>query len=316
MTVIKVGLDVIGGDKAPQSTIRGAIRAKEEGASDIEVVLLGDQSMIEAELKRQNSPFDFPIVHAPECIEMGDHPVRALQAKPNSSIARGFALLKTGEIDAFASAGNSGAMLVGSTSIIGTPKNLLRPCIATLIPRQDGENNLLLDIGLNSDCKADHLYQFGIIGYHFLRVVMNVENPKVGLLNIGHEEGKGNILTQSTFKLMKDTKDFNFVGNVESRDMFTEKADVFVTDGFTGNMLLKQAEALYRVMLKRELMDDYFARFNYEDYGGTPVLGTNRPVMLGHGISNDTAIMNMIRNAAKVSRSNFNTIIKEALDNE
>jgi glycerol-3-phosphate acyltransferase PlsX len=302
---LRIGLDVSGGDKAPGCNLEGAMSAVQQYGNRFDVVLFGDRNIIIPFLGQKGNSHEFEIVHAPEVIEMGDHPVKALQSKAQSSIRVGFEWLKTGKIDAFASAGNSGAVLVGSTSIVGNAEGVLRPCIATFIPRPMGGQNLLLDIGLNVDCKPEHLQQFAYIGTHFLNRVHGNPSPQVGLLNIGHEAGKGNQLARAAFHRLATDETLPFIGNVESRDIFTDRCDVFVTDGFTGNMLLKQAEAVYRVMLKRNLMDEYFARFNYEDYGGTPVLGINKTVILGHGISSSKAIHNMLVEAERMSRSNF-----------
>jgi len=313
---LRIGLDVSGGDKAPACNLEGAISVLNDQNAAFDVILFGDRAVIQGGLEAAGYADSFEVVHAPEVIAMGDHPVKALQSKAQSSIRVGFEWLKAGKIDAFASAGNSGAVLVGSTSIIGNAPGVIRPCIATFIPRPNGGNNLLLDIGLNVDCKPEHLEQFAHIGIHFMQKVHGVAEPKVGLLNIGHEAGKGNTLARNAHELLAADAALPFVGNVESRDIFTDRCDVFVTDGFTGNMLLKQAEAVYRVMLKRELMDDYFARFNYEDYGGTPVLGINKTVILGHGISSSKAIHNMLVEAERMSRSNFSETLNRALHHE
>ncbi|MDD3742986.1 MAG: phosphate--acyl-ACP acyltransferase, partial [Lentimicrobiaceae bacterium] len=171
----------------------------------------------------------------------------------------------------------------------------------------------LIDVGTNPDAKPDVMYQFGLLGSLTAKSVYNIKHPRVGLLNIGHEEGKGNLLAQASFHLMKSSKDFNFIGNLESRDLFRNKADVIVCDGFTGNILLKNIEGLYRMMSKRGLRDDYFDRFNYENYGGTPILGINGTVIVGHGISNDVAIKNMIFLARDVYQAKLASKIKRAL---
>jgi len=225
---------------------------------------------------------------------MAEHPTKAFASKKKSSISIGFKLLQDGEIDGFASVGNTGAMLVGSMYTVRSIPGIIRPCITSIIPREDGGSNVILDVGANADCKPDVLYQFAILGSLYAENVHGVNNPKVGLLNIGEEEGKGNLLTQATFEMMKDSKDFNFVGNIEGRNIFNNSADVVVCDGFTGNVVLKEAEGLYEIMKRRGLSDEYFDRFNYENYGGTPILGINSVVVIGHGISNAKAIKNMI----------------------
>lgn len=311
---MKIGLDVMGGDFAPEKTMAGAILAQKKLPSYDRIVLIGDKEKIHQYLKKKNIPSgDFDIVHAPEKIGMGEHPIKAFSQKPKSSISSGFRLLKNKEIDGFASAGNSGVMLVGSIYSVGTIQGIIRPCISAIIPKENGKVGVLLDIGTNPDCKPDVMYQFAILGSLYANYVHDIQNPKVGLLNIGEEEEKGSILTQSVYGLMKDSRDFNFIGNVESRDLFNDKSDVVVTDGFTGNVLIKQVEALYEIMKKRGLVDDYFKRFNYENYGGSPILGIDSTVVLGHGISNERAIKNMILLTKDVHEADLSRKIKNAL---
>jgi glycerol-3-phosphate acyltransferase PlsX len=310
---MRIGLDVMGGDFAPSATVKGAILALQEMPKDSRVVLIGDEALISDELQKENADIKtFDIVHAPDVIGMAEHPAKAFTKKPQSSISVGFHLLKNGEIDGFASAGNSGAMLVGSFYTVKAIIGVIRPSITSVLPKENGSVGLILDVGINADCKPDVLYQFGILGSLYAEHVYGVKNPKVALLNIGEEEGKGNLLTQSTYQLMKDSEDFNFVGNIEGRDLFNDTADVIVCDGFTGNVVLKQAEAFYGMTRKRGIEDEYFARFNYENYGGTPVLGVNGTVVIGHGISNGKAIKNMIMHTAEVIQANLSEKIKQA----
>jgi glycerol-3-phosphate acyltransferase PlsX len=293
---MKIGFDVMGGDYAPQAPIEGAIAAQNLLSKDnVRIVLIGDEVVIKAELSKKNANIDdFDIVNAPDNIGMGEHPAKAFTRKPNSSIVVGFGLLKQKKIDAFCSNGNTGAMMAGAMLVIKTISGVIRPCISTHLPRQNGTMGIILDVGINADCKPDVLYQFGIIGSIYSEFVYGMTKPKVGLLNMGEEPEKGNLVAQATHELMKDTKDFNFVGNVEGNDLFTENADVFVCDGFTGNIVLKQAEAVYGILKSRGLNDDYFERYNYENYGGTPILGISSTVMIGHGKSNATAVKNLL----------------------
>lgn len=310
---MKIAIDIMGGDYAPTSTIGGAIQAAEKLKGKCVISLIGDQEVIQEEVKKQGANVDdFEILHAEEVISMNEHPTRALPQKPNSSIALGFSHLKNGTIDAFCSAGNTGAMLVGSIYFMGNINGIIRPCITTVLPKVEGGVNLLLDVGAIADCKPDVLYQFAVLGSIYSNQVFGVKNPKVGLLNIGEEEEKGNLLTQSAFKLMKDTKDFNFVGNIEGRDIFKNFSDVIVCDGFTGNIVLKQAEGFYSLLKERKIKDEYFERFNYEYYGGTPVLGVNGNVIIGHGISNRRAVKNMLIHSYEVAESKLSKKIKEA----
>ena len=306
----------MGGDFAPEATTLGSILAHKE-CPELELVLLGNQEEINKILEREKvSPSQFEIIHCDQVVEMCDHPTRVLVQKPNSSIAVGFKLLKEGKIDALASTGNTGAMLVGSMYVVNSIPGIIRPCITSVLPKENGGVGIILDVGSNADCKPDVLYQFAVLGSIYAESVYEIENPRVALLNIGEEEEKGNILTQATHKLMKGTKDFNFVGNVESRDLFNDNCDVIVCDGFTGNVILKEAEAFYTIFKKRGLIDPYIERFNYENYGGTPVMGVQGNVIIGHGISNEKAIKNMIKHSAEVVKADLPNKIKEALENE
>tara|TARA_B110000003_G_scaffold107457_2_gene109870 strand:+ start:41524 stop:42477 length:954 start_codon:yes stop_codon:yes gene_type:complete len=317
MDKIRIGIDIMGGDFAPNKTIEGSILAAKDLGQNVQLVLIGDETKIINELKLKG--FDsssFEIVHAPEVIEMGDHPTKALVKKSQSSISVGFQLLKNNKIDGFASAGNTGAMFVGGYMSVKPIAGVLRPCISSILPKEDGGVNVILDVGANADCKPDVLYQFGILGSLFAEHVCGIKNPKVGLLNIGEEETKGNMLTIAAHELMKDSADFDFIGNIESRDLFSEHSDVIVCDGFTGNVVLKQAEAVYELMKKRKINDEYFNRFNYENYGGTPILGLNKTVVIGHGISNEIAIKNMIVLTADVVEADLTNKILNKFNND
>jgi len=307
---MKIGLDIMGGDFAPDTTVAGAILAEKELSSDVSLVLIGREDEISTRLEGHDSS-QFEIVHADEVIEMADSPTKALSQKRNSGIALGFKMLREGELNGFASTGNSGAMLVGAMRSVGAIPGIYRPCAVTPVPKMNGSVTILLDVGINADCKPDVLYQFAILGSLYAECVYNVVSPKVGLLNIGEEEGKGNLLTQSTHTMMKGTNDFNFVGNVEGRDIFSEEVDVIVCDGFTGNVVLKEIEAFYDIIKKRGISDEYLDQFNYENYGGTPFLGINAPVVIGHGASNDIAVKNMIMLTKEIIESQISDRIKE-----
>ncbi|MBM3403751.1 MAG: phosphate acyltransferase PlsX [Bacteroidetes bacterium] len=311
---MKIGLDVFGGDFAPVETIKGAILAREALQPPDRVVLIGKKEIILSLLEEYHAdPSGFDIVHAPDVIEMGESPTKAFNQKPHSSIAEGFRLLKHKEIDAFASAGSSGAMLVGCVYVVNTIPGIIRPSALTFIPKENGGLSLLIDVGINPDAKADVLYQFGILGSLYAKYIQHIAKPNVGLLNIGTEEKKGNLVTQSVYQLMKGTRDFHFVGNVESRDLFKDSVHVFVCDGFIGNIILKQSEAIYRVLAKRGIRDSYLERFNYELYGGSPILGINETVVVGHGISNAVAIKNMILLTRDVHQAGLTEKIRQAL---
>ena len=303
----------MGGDYAPEAIVLGAIQARKEFSANHKITLVGDSVIAKEIIKREK--FDtslFEFAHSTEVIEMGDHATKAMRKKQNSSISVGFQLLEEKKLHVFASAGNSGAMLIGSMFSTRPIGGVIRPCITSVLPKENGGVGVILDVGINADCKPDVLYQFAILGSLYAEFVFNIKSPKVGLLNIGEEKEKGNLLTQSTHRLMLDTEDFNFIGNIEGREIFEDKADVIVCDGFTGNVILKEAEAFYTLLGKRGLMDDYFERFNYEIYGGTPVLGVNGNVLIGHGISSPKAIKNMLHLGLNLAEADLPNKIKKA----
>jgi glycerol-3-phosphate acyltransferase PlsX len=292
---MKIGLDIMGGDFAPQATILGAIAAYDTLPAEHRLVLIGDKDRAISILQENNTdPGHFEFVHTTEVIGMGEHPTKAIVNKPDSSISVGFRLLKEGYIQAFCSAGNSGAMLVGAMFSVRAVPGILRPAITSFIPKLNGGLGILVDVGANADCKPEFLLQFGALGSLLAEHVYHIPEPKVALMNIGEEEEKGNILCQAAYPLMKESTAFNFVGNVEGRDLFSDAADVYVCDGFTGNVILKLAETFYEVTHSKGIKDDFFDRFNYEKFGGSPILGVNAPVVVGHGISTPEAIKNMV----------------------
>lgn len=302
----------MGGDYAPKNCLDGAILALDALPADVKMVLVGDSNQAKAYFKEQSVDADrFEYVHATDVIEMGEHPTKAFAQKPQSTISVGFKLLKDNQIQAFASAGNTGAMLVGSMFSVKAVPGVIRPCITSMLPKENGGFGVILDVGTNADCKPDVLYQFAVLGSVYAQEVYKIKNPKVGLLNIGEEPEKGNLVSQATHSLMKDSKDFNFIGNIEGSDLFTNKADVIVCEGFTGNVVLKTAEAFYSLIKRRKRSDEYFDKFNYELYGGTPILGVNANVLIGHGISSPVAFKNMMTLAKDIVDSNLNEKIKQ-----
>ncbi|MEQ1733224.1 MAG: phosphate acyltransferase PlsX [Bacteroidia bacterium] len=312
---MNIGLDVLGGDFAPLAAVKGALLAQKELPAHVKIVLIGNEAetkQLITELGGNTSKFEY--VHSTEVIGMGEHPTRALSQKPKSTIGLGFSMLKAQELDAFASAGNSGAMMVGAMFNVKTIPGVIRPVIATELPKFDGGTGLLLDVGLNADVKPDVLYQFGVIGSLYAQTYLNIDKPRVALMSLGEEAEKGNLITQAAYTLFKDSTQINFVGNVEGRDCFNNKADVIACDGFTGNVLLKQAESFYRMIKKRGIDDEYFNRFNYELYGGTPILGVNSTVIVGHGISNNIATKNMILQAKRVVDSKITDLIRASFN--
>jgi glycerol-3-phosphate acyltransferase PlsX len=312
---MNIGIDMMGGDYAPLEALKGLQQYLSQFENHL--YCIGDETQLNQLFQQYglSSPF-LHLVHAPEVIGYHEHPTKALKEKPNSSIAIGFKLLEAGQIDAFLSAGNTGAMLVGAMFTIKTIKGVLRPTIASLMPKLKGKTGLLVDVGFNADCKAEHLNQFAILGNLYAKHILNIAEPKVALLNVGEEEGKGNILALATYPLLKENKAIHFIGNIEGRDVFNDKADVIVCDGFTGNVLLKTAEAMYDAAVHQNLGEDsFFGRYHFENYGGTPVLGINKPVIIGHGISNAKAFFNMILLAEKLIETQFCDIITRNFEN-
>lgn len=309
---MKIGLDVMGGDYAPEVTVLGAISAYKQLHPKARLVLIGDaKAIIEICNRQQFDPSKFDIVDAPDTITMGDHPAKAFSQKTTSSIYVGYELLSAKKIDAFASAGSTGAMMVGAMMVVKSIPGILRPAIAVAPPRPDGNRNILLDVGLNPDCKPDVLYQYGLLGSLYAEFVYGMPNPRVALLNIGSEAEKGDLLTKSAHALMTNATEYNFIGNVEGHEIFSDKADVIVCDGFVGNVLLKAAEGFRHVLKHRGVVDEFFEAFNPDNYGGTPVLGVNSNVIIGHGASNSTAIQNMILLTQEVIEADLPSKIKQ-----
>jgi glycerol-3-phosphate acyltransferase PlsX len=299
--MMHIGIDMMGGDYAPLEAVKGLQTFLANPASNVIIHCIGSEAAIQPLFEQyQISSPQIQVIHAPEIIGYHEHPTKALKEKPQSSIAIGFQLLAGGELDAFISAGNTGAMLVGAMFSIKPIEGILRPTISSIVPKLNGDTGVLLDVGLNADCKPEQLNQFAILGNLYAKHILQIPEPKVALMNVGEEEGKGNLLAQATYPLLKENKHIHFVGNMEGRDMFLDKADVMVCDGFTGNILLKMAESVYDLTLKRGIHDEYFERFHYENYGGTPVLGIAKPVIIGHGISHAKAFKNMIDLASKM----------------
>lgn len=300
---MKIGVDIMGGDYAPAEVIKGVqLFFEQMPDSSVHLLLIGDAGaaapfmpLIDAYHHR------YTFIEASEVIGMHEHPTKALKEKPNSSIAIGFGLLYRGKADAFISAGNTGAMMVGAMYTVKAIEGILRPTIATPIPRIDGKFSFLLDAGINADCKPEHLLQFAQLGSLYARNILGEENPRVGLLNIGEEEGKGNILCQATYPLLKELPGINFIGNIEGRDIFLDKADVIVCEGFVGNVAIKMAESIYDIFkVQKGFSDPFLDNFNFEVHGGTPILGINSPVIISHGIAHAFAFRNMIEAAAKI----------------
>lgn len=315
--MIKIGVDAMGGDYAPEATVKGAIMALETVGSDSRIVLFGDERKINSVLSSEGCPADrFDIVATTEVIEMGDHPAKAFQAKADSSITVGFGYLAKGAIDGFASAGSTGAMMVGSMYAVKPIEGVIRPTISSIVPTIAGRPALLLDVGLNVDCKPEVLAQYGLIGSIYAEAVLGIGKPRVAVLNIGEEETKGNAQTKATYELLKEDGRINFVGNVEGSYIFTgQVADVIVCDGFVGNTVLKMAEGLYRINKELGGGNAFWDAMNYENVGGTPVLGVNAPVIIGHGISSARAIKSMILSTEQCIKADLTVKLQHAFKN-
>ena len=312
---MRIGLDVMGGDFAPDAVIEGAVDSLQHLIPDEKLVLIGDESAIYRKLSEmQIEPSLFEIVHTSNVIEMADHPAKAFSQKKNSSIAVGYGMLKSGVLDGFCSAGNTGAMLVGASYTVNVIPGVLRPALAAVLPCVDSRDSVILDIGLNPDCKPDVLLQYGILGSIYAKYVLGTVNPTIGLLNIGEEETKGTPAVKAAYELMKDYPGLNFAGNIEGNALFRETmTDVIVCDGFVGNVVLKMGEAFHHLYKTRNLKDSYFDRLDWENIGGTPIIGINANVVIGHGISKRKAIMNMVLQTRGVVHANLAQKIIEAI---
>ena len=322
---MNIGIDMMGGDFAPFEAVKGIKLFIEKSltvdGSQLTVnrqpstlTLFGDQHQIESLLSEHAvETTNIKIVGTSQVIDMHEHPTKALKEKQDSSIAVGFGYLAKGMVDAFISAGNTGAMMVGSLFSIKAIEGIHRPTIGAYMPRENGKLGWLIDAGINSDCKPENLVQFAMLGSIFAEQILGIEHPRVGLINIGEEEGKGNLLSQAAYPLLKEYQNIQFIGNIEGRDVFLDKADVMVCDGFTGNIILKLAESIHGLVQRRNIHDEFFDMFEFEQYGGVPVLGVNKPVIIGHGISHAKAFKNMITMAEKMVERDVVGIIKSRL---
>jgi len=330
----KVVVDAMGSDNAPHVEIDGALAATRD--LGVGVILVGQAHKVEPELRRcgwrADGDLGIELVEAPEVIAMDDPVAVSVRRKKKSSLRVGSKLVVEGRGDGFVSAGNTGAAMATAKMVIGTLPGVDRPALAALIPTKASKPTLLLDVGANSECKAHHLAQFAIMGDAYSRSVLGTTRPSVGLMSIGEEEAKGNDLTKEAFPLLRQLENINFVGNVEGRDVFSGLVDVIVTDGFTGNVMLKLSEGLTEAMLamlKRELtatavtkagavlakpaFNRIKKRLDYSEYGGAPLLGVSRIVVIGHGRSNARAIRNAIRIVKEFSENRTSERIKQGI---
>lgn len=323
--LIRVAVDAMGGDHAPEVVIEGALRAVE--LPGIQVILVGPEEIISAHLPE--SPVkNLSVVHAPDVIGMGESPTAVAKGKPQSSIHIGIGMQRTGAADAFISAGNTGAVMAIGLFVLGRLPGVSRPALPGIFPTVSGPC-VLLDVGANMDCKPEHLLQFGLMGRVFADKILGYTSPRVGLLNVGEEPGKGNEAAKAAYNLMENTTGLNFVGNIEGRDLMQHAAEVVVCDGFVGNIMLKFAESIKTViptLIKSEItgsdanadelapiLEGVMRKFSYEEFGGMPLLGLNGCAMIGHGGSSSKAISKMIEVAADMVLSDVRGVLADAL---
>lgn len=329
--MIRVAVDVMGGDHAPLSNIMGAVKAVSEDHR-VFVKLVGPENVIREALKE--TPYDekhITVIDAPEVIETGEPPVQAIQKKKNSSMVIGLKLLHDGEADAFISAGSTGALLVGAQVVAGRLKGVKRSPLAVVLPTTKGKS-VLIDCGANVDVRPENLVQFALMGSLYAKHVLKIENPRVGLVNIGTEEEKGNDLTRDTYKLLKENDKLNFIGNAEARDIPFGAADVYVAEAFTGNIVLKMYEGVSKALLKeikgaikstflskiggllvRKSLKGLMKQFDSSEDGGAPMLGLNGLVVKAHGNSSDLQIKNGILQCITFQECDFKSLVEEAI---
>ncbi|MDX2195767.1 MAG: phosphate acyltransferase PlsX [Cytophagales bacterium] len=311
---MKIALDAMGGDHAPKAILEGAVQARMELHSNEIIILVGVQDQIVSGLQSLGAnPDHFPIVHTSEVIEMGEHATQAIKTKQDSSIVKGVGMVAMGKADVFASAGNTGAAMVASVFILKPIEGVLRPGIAGFLPKAKGGYGITLDVGANAECKPEVLAQFAEIGSIVSKHLYNINTPKVGIMSLGTEEGKGTTNTQAAYTLIKENNKVNFVGNIEGRNVFDDTVDVIICDGFTGNVMLKMGESIYPYLKQRNFVDDFVELFNWENVGGSPIVGINGNVIIGHGASNAKAIKNMIKLSLQWAKSDITNKLKTEL---
>lgn len=299
--MVKLGIDLMGGDHAPSAVVDGLAMVQPQLRSDTIIVLYGSA---EALAMVGDDP-QIEKVLCSEFIAMDEHPVKALQAKKDSSLVRAFADAASQKISAVASAGHSGAIMVGAMQFLGLVEGISRPLVISVFPKFNNRPLLVLDVGINVDCKAEQFLEFSKIGKLYAEKVLGVSQPKVALLNTGTEKSKGNLLYQKAHGLLAEHSSGSFQGNLEPRDLFDNDIDVLLCDGFTGNIVLKQTEAFFSLSQKLGIEHPFLQQLNYENHGGSPILGVKGNVILAHGASGPTAIKNMILSAESIALANF-----------
>jgi len=329
---MKVVIDAMGGDNAPDAIVKGCILARDE--YNINIILSGREQEIKKILeKNTSSSKNIEILNAEEVISNDEKPVLALRRKKDSSLVKALNIVKNNEADAIVSAGSTGALLAGGLLVIGRIEGIERPALAPLLPSINGGFSMLIDSGANVDCKPEFLYDFAVMGNIYMQKVMNIASPRIALANIGSEKGKGNKLTVETYELLEKSKlPLNFCGNIETREILQGEADIIVCDGFVGNMILKSLEGTVAVLMggiKDELnstlmsklggllikstLRGFKRKFDYKETGGAPLLGVKAPVIKAHGSSNDIAVKNALRQAKVFFESKVNTLIEESI---
>lgn len=329
---MKIAIDAMGGDNAPEAVVRGSIQARDE--YNLDIILSGKENEIKKILEKNTNNFkNVEIINAEDVITNDDKPVLAIRRKKDSSLVKALNAVKNHEADAIVSAGSTGALLSGGTLLIGRIHGIERPAIGALIPNMYGGFSLLIDSGANVDSKPEFLYDFAIMGDIYLKKAMNISSPRIAIANIGQEKSKGDKLTVETYDLLENSNlDLNFIGNIEARDILQGKADIIVCDGFAGNMILKTMEGTVQEImkgLKAELMSsmrskiggalikpalkNFKSKFDYSEHGGAPLLGVKAPVIKAHGSSDAKAIKNAIRQAKVCIESNVNELIEESI---
>jgi glycerol-3-phosphate acyltransferase PlsX len=301
---MRIGIDAMGGDFAPAECIKGVLAEVQAGNTSDTFVVYGEETAL-SKYSDELASHSIEVVFTGPSIGMSEHATKAVASKKDASINIGTFHLSEGKIDAFAGAGNTGAMMVSALYNVKPIKDLERPALTTVLPQRSGITGVLLDVGANADVKPETLVKFAILGNEYAKAVYGIQDPRVGLLNIGEEREKGNILTKAAFPLLENNTTIKFVGNIEGRDIFNDKADVVVCDGFTGNIVVKTCEGFFYNLLKRGVQDDFLSKFNFENYGGSAILGIKKPVIVGHGISKANTFRNMIKLAKNVVDSNL-----------
>lgn len=308
---MKIGIDAMGGDFAPLECIKAVVSEANQQDSELHFFLFGEEAALTPYASELSHP-NITVIHTGASIGMAEHATKAVVAKKDSSINVGMLYLSEDKIDAFLSAGNTGAMMVSALYQVKTIPGIERPALSSVLPQQSGTTGVLLDVGANSDVKPETLAKFAVLGSEYAKAVYGIKNPRVGLVNIGEEEEKGNLLTKAAYPLLKEKKGINFIGNVEGRHLFNDLVDVAVCDGFTGNVIVKTCEGFFYNLLQRGVEDDFLTKFNFEHYGGTPILGVKKPVIIGHGITREKTFRNMIKLSKNVVDSNLISKIEQS----